>query len=124
MAAADQQRHRRVLHGIPGEQIGRDVADEVVDRVQRLVERDGERLRGADAAKVAVLGADAWPDGTPAQLHVAAGDPMRQPVAGWVFAAPSILVLGMFFVPLFYLLVRRLFPGRAPADATVPETSP
>jgi len=34
------------------------------------------------------------------------------------------MVLGMFFVPLFYLLVRRLFPGRAPADPTAPEASP
>ena len=42
-------------------------------------------------------------------------------VAGGTVAS---MVLGMFFVPLFYLLVRRLFPGRAPADATVPETSP
>jgi uncharacterized membrane protein len=36
-------------------------------------------------------------------------------VAGGTVAS---MVLGMFFVPLFYLLVRRLFPGRAPADAT------
>ncbi len=42
-------------------------------------------------------------------------------VAGGTVAS---MVLGMFFVPLFYLLVRRLFPGRAPADATAPEASP
>jgi multidrug efflux pump len=34
------------------------------------------------------------------------------------------MVLGMFFVPLFYLLVRRMFPGHAPADATAPEARP
>jgi len=42
-------------------------------------------------------------------------------VAGGTVAS---MVLGMFFVPLFYLLVRRLFPGRAPADATAPEARP
>ena len=42
-------------------------------------------------------------------------------VAGGTVAS---MVLGMFFVPLFYLLVRRLFPGRAPAEATAPEASP
>ncbi len=42
-------------------------------------------------------------------------------VAGGTVAS---MVLGMFFVPLFYLLVRRLFPGRAPAAATAPEASP
>ena len=42
-------------------------------------------------------------------------------VAGGTVAS---MVLGMFFVPLFYLLVRRLFPGRTPAEATAPEASP
>ncbi|MBW8777563.1 MAG: efflux RND transporter permease subunit, partial [Stenotrophomonas sp.] len=42
-------------------------------------------------------------------------------VAGGTVAS---MVLGMFFVPLFYLLVRRMFPGRAPAEATAPEASP
>ena len=42
-------------------------------------------------------------------------------VAGGTVAS---MVLGMFFVPLFYLLVRRLFPGRAPTEATVPEAHP
>jgi dienelactone hydrolase len=32
----------------------------------------------AGALPLAVLGADAWPGGTPVQLHVSAGDPMRQ----------------------------------------------
>ncbi|MDV3463812.1 multidrug efflux RND transporter permease subunit SmeB [Stenotrophomonas sp. C960] len=42
-------------------------------------------------------------------------------VAGGTVAS---MVLGMFFVPLFYLLVRRMFPGRAPTEATVPEARP
>ncbi len=49
--AADEQRDRRVLErrGVGVEDVGGDVSDEVVDGVERAFERDGERLRRADA---------------------------------------------------------------------------
>ena len=49
--AADEQRDRGVLEGrgVGVQDVGRDVSDEVVDGVQRPLERDGERLRRADA---------------------------------------------------------------------------
>ena len=49
MPAGDEQRDRRVLERFAIEQVGADVSDEVVDGVERLVERDRERLGGADA---------------------------------------------------------------------------
>ena len=51
MPARDQQRDRRVLQRlrVSVEEVCRDVAHEVVDGIERLVERNGERLRGADA---------------------------------------------------------------------------
>ncbi len=56
MPAGDQECDRGVferagsrLRSITAEDVDADVADEVVDGVQRLPERDRERLRGADA---------------------------------------------------------------------------
>ncbi len=52
VTAGDQQSDRRQLEGLvagAAEHVCADVADEVVDGVERPVEREGKRFRGADA---------------------------------------------------------------------------
>src|SRR5690606_27354979 len=56
--------------------------------------------RGRDPRQAALdprAGAGGWGDGAAGNGHVGRNPVMRASVAGWVFVAPALLVLGLFF---------------------------